>query len=233
MDSKYVCQICSQAVLPALLPSMFPITLLCCPICSSLCLAMNFNSTKKKLLVFHQLPRNTRDRGHNAHLGASNMLSSSFSLSAFLFFGVLFFSFPYLQRPKPDNTIPSFIVAQSLRAVCTTLLTSQRETKRHLVTGSLMHLAAKKSFTQLFKYLYPQSRRFLIYSKKTWKISRIAGRGGGGGEEQGLHVCNHRVLKCDVVSFRVDDTKHFVLSVYIWNTSIGAHSFLHLVMDSY
>jgi hypothetical protein len=43
---------------------------------------------------------------------------------------------------------------------------SQRETKMHLVTGSLMHLAAKKSFTQLFKYLYPQSRRFLIFSKK-------------------------------------------------------------------
>jgi hypothetical protein len=41
------------------------------------------------------------------------------------------------------------------------------------------------------------------------------------------------VLKCDVVSFRVDDTKHFVVWVYTWNTSIGAHSFLHLVMDSY
>jgi len=97
---------------------------------------------------------------------------------------------------------------------------SQRETKRHLVTGSLMHLAAKKSFTRLFKYLYPQSRRFLIFSKKTWKFWRIAGRGWGGGgeEEQGLHVCNYPVLKCDVVSFRVDDTKYFVLSVSIFGT---------------
>ncbi len=221
---------------PCLLPSMFPITLHFVVPYAPCCVLLWISTQQKKfeLLVFHQLPRNTRDRGHNAHLGASNMLSSSFSLSAFLFFGVLFFSFPYLQRPKPDNTIPSFIVAQSLRAVCTTLLTSQRETKRHLVTGSLMHLAAKKSFTQLFKYLYPQSPRFLIFSKKTWKISRIAGRGGGGGGgEQGLHVCNYRVLKCDVVSFRVDDTKHFVVWVYTWNTSIGAHSFLHLVMDSY
>ncbi len=28
-------------------------------------------------------------------------------------------------------------------------------------------------------------------------------------------MSNYRLLKCDVVSFRVDDTKHFVLSVYI------------------
>jgi hypothetical protein len=73
------------------------------------------------------------------------MISSSFSLSAFfvLFLGVFFFSFPSLQRPKSDNMIPSFVVAPSLRPMCTTLLTSQRATKRHLVTGSLMPLAAK------------------------------------------------------------------------------------------
>lgn len=92
--------------------------------------------------------------------------------------------------------------------------------------------SCKKIIHSAFQISVPSIPKILNILKKTWNISSIGG-GGGGGEEQGLHVCNYQVLKCDVVSFRVEDTKHFVLSVYSWNTSIGAHSFLHLVMDSY